>query len=195
MQYIFNIYTYIQVHASLATDITLSFSHFYFTHFVCTVSPLYRTFWTMICCLSPLGQVRSGVNVVAKISEYFRRGNELQGTLTVLRHHEWYSSPMSYPLLYSVSLIFRLNLLYSGREYTDRDWVRLKMRNYALQIFLPTLLRFSLFTNTFLSPPPSPAYVAMTMQFLLFLCFALSIEAHYCGILIEFACGPPSFCV
>ena len=104
MQYIFNISTYIQVHASLATDITLSFSHFYITHFACTVSPLYGIFWTMICCLSPLGQVRSGVNAVAKISEDFRRGNELQGTRTVLRHHEWYGSPMRYPLLYSVSL-------------------------------------------------------------------------------------------
>ena len=111
MQYIFNIYTYIQVHASLATDITLSFSHYFFTRFCMYGIDAVRDILNHD--LWPL-TVRAGAIGCQCCSQDFRRGNELQGTRTVLRHHEWYSSPMRYPLLYH-----NLHPLHSLSKHSD----------------------------------------------------------------------------
>ena len=33
-------------------------------------------------------------------------------------------------------LVFGLNIFYSGRKYTEKDWVQLKMRHYPLQMLV-----------------------------------------------------------
>ena len=58
--------------------------------------------------------------------------------------HTWYvklkftSSSTGYELSLSArfineSLDIGLNIFYSGRKYTEKDWVRLKVRHYPLQ--------------------------------------------------------------
>ena len=93
-------FTYIQVHASPATDITLSFHiHSHIMHV--DYRHLLGHFATIICCVSQLWEVRSGVNVVVWINEAFGRRNDLQGIRTRLLHHEWYNRLTRYPLCHS----------------------------------------------------------------------------------------------
>ena len=91
--------THIQVHASPATDITLSFHIHWFSQFVVT------HFATIICCVSQLWEVWSGVNVVVWINEAFGRRNDLQGIRTRLLHHEWYNSSTRYAFRHFARLI------------------------------------------------------------------------------------------
>ena len=55
-------------------------------------------------CVSPLWEVRSGVNAVVWVNEAFGRWNDLQEIRTRLLHHEWCNSPMRYSLRHSAAL-------------------------------------------------------------------------------------------
>ena len=91
--------THIQVHASPATDITLSFhihwfSQFYFTRFACTVSPSSGAFcnYHMLCFTAMGGAIR------CQCCSLGQRG--FWDTEWLL-HHEWYNSQMRYSLRHS----------------------------------------------------------------------------------------------
>ena len=57
---------------TLHLHFTLIDFQFYFTHFACTVSsPFLGHFATITCCVSPLRDVQSGVNVEGWINEAF----------------------------------------------------------------------------------------------------------------------------
>ena len=45
---------------------------------------------------------------------------------------------------------FSLNVFYWGRKYTEKDWVRIKVRHYPLQVSNP--LKMYLTLRTFLGP-------------------------------------------